>query len=324
MLASLRASRYAYTRPGFAMLGAWSAYAADASLRDDRRARAAVAESTSVSSSSRSTRGGDDDGGAPSSSSSDDDDDDGAWIAAVAPLAALPLLVVGATGVAAVVSRRGGLAWLSHGYEHLAWGLTYSSLIASATASLSSITAAARGPSSLVQEEQATAGSTLSLAHALLTPGAGAALAAIAGERLGSAVGPPLLLTLAGAGATAAAVATGMMPRSALEQLQSLLPPPYAVASPEGAARVCYGIQASALVVMPALTLWTLPVYTHSTTQVALGIAWLWLAAGGPGLFGGEPGDRGAAHEPLRQLVLAVGAFSILRTLIVRAPICQF
>ena len=145
----------------------------------------------------------------------------------------------------------------------------------------------------------------------------------VAGERLGSAVGLPLLLMLAGGGVTAATVATGMMPRSALEQVQHLLPPSCA-ASPEGAARVCYVLQASALVVLPALTLWTLPVYTHSTTQVALGTAWLWLAAAGPALFGGESGDCAGAHEPLRQVVLAVGALSILRTLIVRRPICQF
>ena len=235
----------------------------------------------------------------------------------------------------AVLGRRGGLGWLSYGYERFAWGVVYGSLAASATTTLAASdhhSGGGGGISKRLHWKLMLRRPWRSAARTHLTPGAGAALAATAGERLGSAVGLPLVLTLTGAGCIAAAVATNVAPptllqaaRQAAEAWESLgigSVPSGAPTSIEATAhRACLTIQASSLLLMPALHLATLPVYTHSTMQAALGVLWLWLAAGTPTLL---EGVDDVASEPARQLFLAVGALSGLRTLIVRRPICQF
>ena len=309
-LRAVRLSQYTYTRPACALIGVGTVYTVDGLIDGTANDHhAAPADTLPPQAATGLER-----------------------------MAALPLLAVGVSGTMAVLGRRGGLGWLSYGYERFAWGVVYGSLAASATTTLAASDHHSGGGGGSISKRphcdadaEATRGVS-AIAHALLTPGAGAALAATAGERLGSAVGLPLVLTLTGAGCIAAAVATNVAPptllqatRQAAEAWESLgigsMPSGAPTTIEATAHRACLTIQASSLLLMPALHLATLPVYTHSTMQAALGVLWLWLAAGTPTLL---EGVDDVASEPARQLFLAVGALSGLRTLIVRRPICQF
>ena len=292
----MRRSQYPYTRPACALVGVGTVYTLDG-LIDSSDHHAAPAGTSPPGATTSLER-----------------------------MAALPLLAVGVGGTMAVLGRRGGLGWLSYGYEQFAWGVVYGSLAASATATLAASDhhsggGGGGGGSGISKwphrdaDAEATRGVS-EIAHALLTPAAGAALAATAGERLGSAVGLPLVLTLTGAGCIAAAVATNVAPPTLLQATHQVAEtwgslgigsaPSGAPTTIEATAhRACLTIQASSLLLMPALHLATLPVYTHSTMQAALGVLWLWLAAGTPTLLDGV--DE-VASEPTRQLFLAVGA----------------
>ena len=196
-------------------------------------------------------------------------------------LAALPLLAIGTAGVVAVARRHARLSWLAHGYESWAWGVAYGGLSAAAVAALLP---------GIPHGEDAS----------LLAPSAGAALAATAGERLGSAVGRAAFPALVGVGVLSAGAALR------------------GDAFGERAARA---LQMSALVLLPALQLACPPVYTLSL-QGTLACAWIGMGAGAtalestPALF--------PSPEAARHVLVAVGAASLLRTLATRAPLCQF
>lgn len=134
----------------------------------------------------------------------------------------------------------------------------------------------------------------------LLAPAAGAVLAATAGERLGSAVGRALLPTLATVGIVSAGAALR--------------------GDPHGA-RAVQALHVSALVLLPVLQLSCLPVYTLSV-QGAFAWAWVLLAAGATALESAPP--LAPSPDATRQMLLAVGGASFLRTLLTRAPICHF
>jgi hypothetical protein len=191
-----------------------------------------------------------------------------------AQVAYVPSLIVGGAGVLATLRRYRGLVWLSHGYERWAWKAAFGSLSASACLGI------------------LDAGSKHDRAHNLLAPGAGALLAVVAGERLGSTVGRVLFPSLTALGVVSAAAA-----------LQD---------DPHGA-RASAVLQVASLILLPSLHA-CLPTYTLSS-QGLLGLVWLGMAA-----FASTQ-DETRLGEPL---FLAVGAASILRTVVLRAPICQF
>ena len=241
-LAATRVRLYAYTRPAFAVVGSTAAVAFDTFREQPAETRTSNAVGDHAS-----------------------------------QLAAVPSLVVGVAGVAAVASRLGRMSWLSHTYEAWAWGLSYGGL------------AFAAGAASLGCDDVT-----------LLTPSACAAVAAIAGERLGSTVGRVLLPTLVAAGAASCGAA---------------------LHGDERGARCAHALQASALVLLPALQLGCLPVYTLSL-QGALACAWLWMAASATALDSAPP--LAPSPEAARHALVAVGAASLLRTLVTRVPICHF
>lgn len=204
-------------------------------------------------------------------------------------LAALPAFAVGIAGVAAIVGRRqlalrpGGLHWLAHGYEAWAWGIAYGGLALMATPALLGI--------SLPEGDDTV----------LLAPSAGAMLAAISGERLGAVAGRALLPALTGFGVLCACAST--------------------MGGDARGTRGAHALQATALVLLPALQLSCLPVYTLSL-QGALACAWWYLAAGTTSLD--TPPPLAPSPEAARDVLLAIGAASLLRTLITRVPVCQF
>ena len=191
--------------------------------------------------------------------------------------ASIPLIGVGVAGVVAIATPYSGLKWLAHGYERWAWTACYGGLSIAGAGTLLGY-----------RDESAT----------LLAPSAGAALAATAGERLGSTVGRVLFPALTGVGLLSAIVAK--------------------YNGDWRGERAAHALQACALALLPALQLACLPVYTLSM-QGAVGCAWLWMAAALPTLD-----DELAPPEATRQLLLSVGAASILRTMVTRRPICQF
>ena len=227
--------------------------------------------------------------------------------------------------------RRGGLSWLSHGYERIAWTMAFGSLAASAAAE---VAGGGRQEDGINEKERA------STPDLLLAPAAGAALAACAGERLGSTVGRLLLPALGGLSlmSAGAAVVFGAEDRTSSGALLRL---PTAMvdgcrqaatmlaltdeAAADLARRTSAALQASALVVLPLLHLACPPVYTMST-EALMGLAWVCAAAGFRRMEVEALEESGAPVSPvaLRNLLLAVGAASTLRTLVRRAPMCQF
>ena len=196
-------------------------------------------------------------------------------------LMALPLLGVGVAGVAAVARGYSGARWLAHSYERYAWAIAYGGLSVAAGETLLGVTQ--RADPSVV-----------------CAPSAGAALAAIAGERLGSPVGRLLLPALTLTGLFSAGAAMNGDARGE---------------------RVAQALQVSALALMPTMQLACLPVYTLSV-QGALAGAWLWMAAAAHAFNSTPP--LASSPEAATQLLLAVGGASFLRTLLARVPICKF
>lgn len=190
------------------------------------------------------------------------------------------LAAVGIVGSLAVLRRRAGLAWLSHPYERWAWAGAYGSLPLVAAAA--AVDASQDGGDR---------------AQALLAPAAGAVLATTAGERLGSNVGRACVPLLTGLGCVAAAMALGGDPRG------------------ESAAG---SLQRATLMLLPALQVGCLPVYTLSA-QGTVGLLWLGMAAYSATLPPSMEEGRASRH-----LFCAIGAASVLRTLCARRPICQF
>ena len=194
--------------------------------------------------------------------------------------ALLPVAAVGLVGVAAVLRGHAGLIWMSHSYERWAWVTAFGCLPVAVAATA-------------VNHQRKTATDAEELRF-LLAPSVGAALAAVAGERLGSAVGRVLLPTLTGIGALSAGAA---------------------FFGDERGKRVASDLQSAALILMPALHAVCLPVYTLSAHTV-LGIAWFHAAAAWSTLDD--------APKAVQRVLLAVGAASVLRCLCRRAPICHF
>ena len=246
--------------------------------------------------------------------------------------AAVPLVLVGGAGVWAVLSRRGGFAWLSHGYERVAWTTAFGSLAASAASATSS------DDSSRLSRDHGSE----STSDLLLAPAAAAALTATAGERLGSAVGRALFVSFAGIAVASAGAAlllnTDSMasPSDSLssaeskkeassreEALAELTTKDISLAVPQ---RGSSALQATALILLPAMHLACPPVYTMSS-EALMGLAWMWAAAGfarlGPEVVDEWSGGE-LTPEAMRNLLLAVGASSALRTLVGRRPLCQF
>jgi hypothetical protein len=268
-LAAARAARYGYTRPAAAALLTASGFAADFFSEPKTSAKQESAGSASKCSSASAEQ-------RPLSSPS-------AW---VERFTALPALAIGIAGVFTVAHGRGGLSWLSHGYERVAWSLAYGSLAAAAA------TVVIDGGRDGFEAERA-----------LLAPGAGAALAAVAGERLGSVVGRALLPTLTGFGALGAALALH--------------------GGDDRGQRAVHVLQMSCLVMLPSLHLACLPVYTLSSESL-LALAWFGLGAGIATTLEGPAVEPLPSVESVRRLLLAVGSASLLRTLHARAPICHF
>ena len=246
--------------------------------------------------------------------------------------AAVPLVLVGGAGVWAVLSRRGGFAWLSHGYERVAWTTAFGSLAASAASATSS------DDSSRLSRDHGSE----STSDLLLAPAAAAALTATAGERLGSAVGRALFVSFAGIAVASAGAAL-------LLNTDSMASPSDSLSSAESkkeassreealaelttkdislavAQRGSSALQATALILLPAMHLACPPVYTMSS-EALMGLAWMWAAAGfarlGPEVVDEWSGGE-LTPEAMRNLLLAVGASSALRTLVGRRPLCQF
>lgn len=237
-------------------------------------------------------------------------------------LCALPLLVVGSAGVAATLTRRGGLTWLSHGYERGAWTLAFGSIAATSLASM-------LGPTGTCSQNA----SNENLSDRMLAPASAAALAATAGERLGSIVGRILFPALGGVGVLCAcATPSFLVAGSSLAmhlvpsevQLTSALVPTDPDEIARYAGRVSCALQASALVLLPALHILCPAVYTLSI-EATLGVAWLCAAAGFSHLDATVSAENHLpSPEACRNVLLAVGCASWLRTLVKRRPICQF
>ena len=215
--------------------------------------------------------------------------------------AALPLVAVGGAGVVAAASRHGGFAWLSYAWERQAWIIGFSSLTAS-------------GSMAMVGHDAC---------DAWLAPAAAAALAATAGERLGSTVGRILVPGLTCIGVLSALAATnvsrGFMTKS-----------PAAPSPNDGTSfastRASNALQVSALLMLPALQAVCLPVYSNRR-EAFLGLAWFWVAAAFGRLDPMTAADSlpaGLSTEAVKQVLISAGAASLLRTLVARRPICQF
>ena len=185
----------------------------------------------------------------------------------------VPLAAVGAVGVASVFRGRAGL-WLSHPFERWSWLAAFGSLSITAVATCHDIVYG------------------LDNAHSMLAPGAGAAIAVTAGERLGSTVGRVCAPVLIGTGALAALAAASGDP---------------------GGKRAASVLELSALALLPALHV-CLPVYSLSSTGL-MGLTWFGFAA-----YASTSEETWNAQH----IFLAIGAASTLRTLRARVPICHF
>ena len=204
---------------------------------------------------------------------------------AIDRLSLASLATIGLVGAGAVVCGHGRLSWLNHAYERYAWSLAYGGLAL----------AAAAGALSADADRSA----------AVFAPSTGAVLAAVAGERLGSTVGRCALPVLAGVGVIAAVAALHGDRRGE---------------------RVACSLEAASLVLLPALHLGCLPVYS-SSAQSTLSVAWLWLGVWLPRTSIDElqlAEACGVSPSAATRLLLTVGAASMLRTLLTRAPICSF
>lgn len=187
----------------------------------------------------------------------------------------VPLAMSGLLGVAAVARGYGGLGWLAHPYERWAWGIAFGSLPIAAGAG-------------------AYAGE--SAPPPLLGLGAGFALAATAGERLGPAVGRFLL--------PPAALLAGYAAGSATQR---------------GDGRPERALQACALLLLPALHICP-PVYTLGA-QALVSYSWLGVAAFAATMDASFPLLPPAC---VSNAAVAAGAASLLRVLVARRPICQY
>ena len=255
-LTAARFALYRYTRPAFALAGVGSIVVADVAMAHPQEAKPSKLASTSSAES------------------------------ILERVALLPMGAVGLAGVVAVLRGQAGLVWLGHSYERWAWSTAFGSLPVAAAV-------AAAGCSSGTSSSGIDSAAAEQL-HYLLAPAAGALLAAVAGERLGSAVGRVLLPALTGIGALSAAAA---------------------VQGDSRGERVASDLQTAALLLLPALHVTCLPVYTLSG-QSGLGLAWFHAAAAWSTLDD--------SPKAVQRALLAVGAASLLRTLCRRAPICHF
>ena len=311
-LLAARQRLYPLSRPAFVALGVGAAYASDAGYLEGDTAAVLFAKDKKQSTS---------------------------VYQATDRIAALPLLAVGTVGISAVLSRRGGLTWLSHGYERIAWAGVFGSLAASAAAEAAGSHQGDDG----ISDQSGGGGSEKAVAPTpdlLLAPAAGFAIAACAGERLGSTAGRLLLPALGALGVMSAGAAMAFgaeqrmppslvasVPEAVLKGSRHVLTT--LALTEESAAdhgrRASAALQASALAVLPLLHLACPPVYTMST-EMLMGLAWVCAAAGFRRLEADALEENGAPVSPVaaRNLLLAVGAASSLRTLVRRAPICQF
>ena len=186
----------------------------------------------------------------------------------------LPMAAAGAVGVAAVLQRRGGFAWLSHRYEIVAWICAFGGVSGAAALSAAGVTSVDSSP--------------------LLSVSAAGALAATAGERLGSLVGRRVLMPLVVGGAASSWLAAG------------------GEARPE---RSALGI---ALVGLPLLHLCP-PVFTLSSHGL---VSYMWFWAATCALSVEDPPAPSAFC--LSHALIAAGTLSLLRVGLLRRPICQY
>lgn len=189
----------------------------------------------------------------------------------------IAMAVSGIVGVVAVLQRRGGFSWLAHSYERVAWAGAFGGVTAA----------------SAFQSE--TKDGTPPLGFS-----AGCALAATAGERLGSSVGLMLLgpLALAGAGCVAFANSTG---DQTYEQ----------------------AFESSALLLLPLLHACP-PVHTLSVSAL-ISLSWLGAAALAESQDAGiSIGDVTLSPRCMSNLLIAAGTLSFMRVHVARRPICQY
>lgn len=204
----------------------------------------------------------------------------------------LPLVATGVLGAASAWRGRHGYRWLAHGYEQLGWTAAYGGLAVAATAQAASAltldAAAAAAPAGDREPPPL-----------LLGASAACALAVTVGERLGSGLGRVLTPTLGALGVASccACILTGDR-------------------------RGEVALQCWAALLLPALHV-CLPVYTRSA-DATLSCLWFLVTLGSVALSFEAPDEWGLSTAAVQNLLLACGAASLHRTLIRRAPICQY
>ena len=270
-LSVTRAALFRYTRPAFALAGAGAIAVSDYVLLSPE-AKGTAKDQDAMLGSKRT-----------------------ASDRMIEQAALIPVAVVGAAGCFAVLRGHSRLIWLSHSYERWAWATAFGCLpIAAAVTAVAGSGAADGGGDADATATETLVSDAEAKEFAMLAPSAGALLAAVAGERLGSAVGRVLLPTLTGIGLLSATAA--------------LLGEHHGV-------RASAVLECSTLILLPALHAVCLPVYSLSL-QAGLGLAWFHAAAAWS-MVEDSP-------KATQRLLLAVGAASVLRTLCRRAPICHF
>lgn len=201
----------------------------------------------------------------------------------------LPLATTGVLGAASAWRGRQGYRWLAHGYEQLGWTAAFGGLaVAAAVQATSALTldAAAEPPN---QEPPPL----------LLGASAACALAVTVGERLGSGLGRVLTPTLGALGVASCGACVVM-----------------------GDQRGELTMQCLAALLLPALHL-CLPVYTLSA-EASLSCCWFLVTLGSVASSFEVPDDSGFSTAAIQNLLLGAGAASLHRTLLRRAPICQY
>ena len=200
-------------------------------------------------------------------------------------LSLLPLAAAGVLGAASAWRGRSGYGWLAHHYERVCWTTAFGGLTAA-----SALEAAA----AVTQRPGRDEGPPL-----LLGTSAACALSVTAGERLGSGLGRVLAPALGALGVLSAATALAA-----------------------GDARGELALRCVAAALVPALHL-CLPVYTLSVDGT-VACAWL-LAAVAVAASGVDPPEEtGLSAAALQHLLIALGTLSLHRTLLRRAPVCQY
>jgi len=201
----------------------------------------------------------------------------------------LPLAATGVLGAASAWRGRHGYRWLAHGYEQLGWTAAFGGL---------AVAAAVQGASALTLDAAAAAPER-EPPPLLLGASAACALAVTVGERLGSGLGRVLTPTLGALGVASCAACVLM-----------------------GDRRGELALQCWAALLLPALHL-CLPVYTLSA-EATLSCCWFLVALGSAASSFEAPDESGFSTAAIQNLLLACGAASLHRTLMKRAPICQY